>query len=70
MGNLDPVSDFTTQSAEGVRAVTKNLLEATKNYRNFVISTGCDTPPNVPMENIVAFYDEVKKYNKGTNKNL
>jgi len=70
IGNLDPVSDFTTQSVKGVRAATKNLLEATKNYRNFVISTGCDTPPNVPMENIVAFYDEVKKYNKGTNKNL
>ena len=64
MGNLDPVADFTMQSAEGVAAATKNLLEATKYYSNFVISTGCDTPPNVPLENIEAFYDEVKKYNK------
>ena len=64
MGNLNPVGDFTFQSPKGVRIVTKNLLEETKEYKNFVISTGCDTPPNVPLENIEAFYDEVKKYNK------
>ncbi|NDV79720.1 uroporphyrinogen decarboxylase family protein [Dysgonomonas sp. 511] len=63
MGNLDPVSVFKQATAEEVAAATTNLLEQTKPYKNFVISTGCDIPPHVPVENIEAFFAAVDKYN-------
>lgn len=57
MGNLDPVGVFQFADAEQVEAQTRELLEKTKGHKNFVISSGCDTPPEVPFENIEAFYN-------------
>ncbi len=59
MGNLDPVSVFKMCSPEQVAQATSDLLERTKGYDNFVISSGCDTPPEVPFGNIEAFYRAV-----------
>lgn len=59
MGNLDPVGVFRMSSAELVAQSTKELLEKTKQYNNFIISSGCDTPPGVPDCNIKAFYETV-----------
>lgn len=63
MGNLDPVSIFKQMSPEQTALKTTELLEKTKEYKNFVISTGCDLPPHVPSENLEAFFDAIKKYN-------
>lgn len=63
MGNLDPVGLFKNAAAEDVEQATRNLLERTASYPNFVISTGCDTPPEVPMANIEAFYRAVEAFN-------
>lgn len=60
MGNLDPVGVFKQSTAEEVYHLTKKLLEKTALYKNFIISSGCDVPPNVPMENIEAFYKALK----------
>lgn len=59
MGNLDPVGIFKQADAETVFTVTKELLERTKSYPNFILSTGCDIPPHIPYENIEAFYRAV-----------
>ncbi len=59
MGNLDPVSIFKQATPEEVAAATRELLDATKEFPNFVISSGCDTPPGVPFENIEAFYAQL-----------
>lgn len=64
MGNLDPVGVFKLATAEQVYDKTTNLLDETGSYKNFIISTGCDTPPGVPMENIEAFFNAVKNYNQ------
>lgn len=64
MGNLDPVALFKQASPEGVFAATRELLERTRTYLNFILSTGCDIPPHVPCENIEAFYRAVKGYNR------
>jgi len=61
MGNLDPVGVFKAMTASNVKRATKELLDATKQFNNFVISSGCDTPPGVPIENIKAFYEAVKE---------
>lgn len=63
MGNLDPVGIFKMGTPESVRQETLNLLEAMEAYPNFVLSSGCDTPPHVPIENIAAFFDALAEYN-------
>ncbi len=63
MGNLDPVSMFKMASAQEIYESTMRLLEATRSYRNFVISSGCDVPPHAPFENIDAFYRAINDYN-------
>jgi len=63
MGNLDPVSVFKMANPEEVFNQTMELLQRTAKYRNFIISSGCDTPPGVPPENIKAFFDAVDSYN-------
>ena len=68
MGNLDPVGVLKQGSAQMVADETKKLLERTKEYTNFVISTGCDVPPLVPEENIHAFFDTVQAFNAQYNK--
>ena len=63
IGNIDPVTVFRQASAEQVKAVTLDLLEKTAQYRNFVVSSGCDLPPRVPAENVEAFFEAVAEFN-------
>lgn len=63
MGNLDPVTVFKDASPEEMRRATTELLEKMKQYPNFVLSSGCDTPPHTPMANIDAFFDALKTFN-------
>lgn len=64
MGNLDPVSVFKDSTPEQMREATLSLLDAMKDYPNFVLSSGCDTPPHTPMENIDAFFEALDKFNR------
>ncbi|MBR5849878.1 MAG: uroporphyrinogen decarboxylase family protein [Alistipes sp.] len=64
MGNLDPVGVLKQATPEEVAAATTDLLEKTREAKNFVISTGCDLPPAVPEANIKAFFDAVEAYNQ------
>ncbi|RHI87387.1 MULTISPECIES: uroporphyrinogen decarboxylase family protein [Phocaeicola] len=63
MGNLDPVSLFKAATPEVMKKATLDLLEATKSYPNFVLSSGCDTPPHTPSENIDAFFAALNEFN-------
>lgn len=66
-GNLDPVSVFKQADADTVYKLTSNLLQATAKYPNFVLSSGCDTPPGVSEENIDAFYKALEDFNNEAN---
>lgn len=63
MGNLDPVGILKQATPEAVYAATTDLLMKTKQYNNFVISSGCDMPPHTPQNNINAFFEAVNRYN-------
>lgn len=63
MGNLDPVAVFKMATPEEMKAAASTLLERTKDYKNFVLSSGCDTPPQVPEANIKAFYEALVEFN-------
>lgn len=64
MGNLDPVSVFKDSTPEKIREAAASLLEKMKDFPNFVLSSGCDTPPHTPLENIDAFFEALADYNR------
>lgn len=63
-GNLDPTAVFHNGTPEIVGEATRALLEATKGYKNFILSSGCDIPPGTPLANLNAFYRAVAEFNK------
>lgn len=63
MGNIDPVGILKQATPEEVYRITADLLAKTAQYKNFVISSGCDMPPFVPDVNIKAFYRAIADFN-------
>jgi uroporphyrinogen decarboxylase len=55
-GNLDPGGVFCQCSPGEVTTRTRELMVQTAAYRNFVVSSGCDVPPNAPLANLDAFF--------------
>ena len=64
MGNIDPVSVFKDGSPELMRQTVSGLLEQMRDYPNFVLSSGCDTPPHTPMANVDAFFESLAAFNR------
>lgn len=64
MGNLDPVSIFKDGTPTQMREATLDLLEKMREHPNFVLSSGCDTPPHTPIENVNAFFEALNEWNK------
>jgi uroporphyrinogen-III decarboxylase len=58
-GNLDPAGVFVQLPPEAVKAQTTQLLASTVAQKNFVVSSGCDLPPNAPLASLDAFYEAV-----------
>lgn len=65
MGNIDPVSVFKGGTPEQMRQEVTDLLDKMRPYPNFVLSSGCDTPPHTPKENIDAFFQALNNWNRG-----
>lgn len=63
MGNLDPVQLFKMSSPSEVYDNTITLLNNTSQYKNFILSSGCDTPPEIPFDNIKVFYQALTDFN-------
>jgi uroporphyrinogen decarboxylase len=61
MGNLDPAAVFVQGTPDTVRTSTRSLLAATHGRTNFIISSGCDLPPETPAANLEAFFDTVSR---------
>jgi uroporphyrinogen decarboxylase len=62
-GNIDPVRVIKYSTPALVYSETLNLLDKTRHYANFVISSGCDIPPNTPLANLDAFFKAVAECN-------
>lgn len=63
-GNLDPSGVIKSGDPLFVAAETNRLLEATRPFRNFILSSGCDVPPGVPAENIDAIFKALEQFNE------
>ena len=57
MGNIDPVAYFKDGTPDEMRKAVKKLREECAEFPNFVLSSGCDIPPNAKWENIDAFFE-------------
>jgi uroporphyrinogen decarboxylase len=57
IGNVSPTAVMVDMNPAGVYRETRALMEAMSPYRNFILSTGCDLPPETPLDNIQAFMD-------------
>jgi len=63
IGNVSPVEMLSTSPSE-VYIQTAELLDQTQNHPRFVLSTGCDLPQDVPLENIDAFMKAGKDWRR------
>jgi uroporphyrinogen decarboxylase len=54
IGNVPPVEVVLEKTPEEVYAFTQNLMKDMSPFPNFILSTGCDLPPDTPLENIKA----------------
>jgi uroporphyrinogen decarboxylase len=61
-GNLDPTAVFFSGTEAEVEQQTLELMNATRPYRNFIASSGCDLPPGVPIQNMDMFYRVVRAH--------
>ena len=61
-GNLDPTAVFHNGTANQVKEQTRQLLQDTTSYPAYIISSGCDIPPNTPLANLEAFYQAVSEF--------
>lgn len=59
MGNLDPTEKFLRATPEGTKAAAEELMERMKGCDRFIISSGCDIPPGVSVQNLVSFEEAV-----------
>ncbi len=64
MGNIDPAGEFKNGTPDSIRKATIDLMESMKEYKNFIISSGCDIPMAAKDENIHAFFDAVEEFYK------
>lgn len=62
-GNLDPSGVFVRSTPDIVRACTMDLLrQLARGPRGFIVSSGCDLPPNTPLTNLDSFFKAVRDF--------
>ncbi len=62
MGNIDPTGTILNGTPEKMEEEVNQLLHSMDHFENYVLSTGCDLPQKVPLENISAFMKAGKNY--------
>ncbi|HEX3049984.1 MAG TPA: uroporphyrinogen decarboxylase family protein [Aggregatilineaceae bacterium] len=55
IGNVNPTAVMVDDAPQDVYRKTRELIESMAAYPNFILSTGCDLPPETPLVNIHAF---------------
>ena len=56
LGNISPSAQFRNVTPESIRAVTQKVMAECGSNPNFVISSGCDIPPQCSWDNIDSFF--------------
>ncbi len=61
IGNVCPTGAIMTGNPESIRKEVRILLDEMKDIPNYILSTGCDLPAEVPEENVTAFMETGRK---------
>ena len=56
-GNIDPVEVMKFGTPQQVADAAKSLIALAEKHNNFILSTGCDVPPETPFENIESLFN-------------
>ena len=64
IGNISPIGSILNGSPEEVEEEVVQLLNKMEPFPNFVLSTGCDLPQEVPIENIQGFMRAGREYRR------
>lgn len=62
MGNVSPSRELCNGTPETVREATLTVMKECTGYSNYVISSGCDVPPQSPWRNIDAFFAAASEF--------
>lgn len=62
IGNICPTGKILNGNPNDVKSEVENLLNKMKKFENFILSTGCDLPQEVPLENIHAFMNAGRNF--------
>ena len=55
---------FLLGTPQQVQTRVRSLLAAMQPFPTFVLSSGCDIPPNTPLENLDAFFHALATHNQ------
>ena len=64
MGNVSPSQQFLGGTEDSIREETHRIMKECGMHENFLISSGCDIPPIAKWENIDAFFEAAKDFQK------
>ena len=64
MGNLDPTNLLLNGTPAEVERVAKVAIETVGSDGRYILSSGCEIPPNAPLENIRAMVTAAEKYGR------
>ena len=64
MGNVSPSAQFRNGTPDSIREVTQNIMAECGENANFVISSGCDIPPQCSWDNIDSFFAAAADFRK------
>ncbi|NLN50392.1 MAG: methyltransferase [Acholeplasmataceae bacterium] len=62
MGNIDPAAIIRNGTPELITKKVTALLKECSSHPNFIISSGCDIPPDTSWENIDAYFKAITDY--------
>ena len=62
IGNISPIGSLLRGGPEEVTRDVIKLLKSMDKYPNFILSSGCDLPQEVPVENLKAFMSAGRNY--------
>jgi uroporphyrinogen decarboxylase len=62
LGNIDSTAQLARGTPDSIAAATRSLMAGMRGHQNFILSSGCDIPPQTPLANIDAFFAAAAGY--------
>jgi uroporphyrinogen decarboxylase len=62
-GNIEPAGAFKMGTPAEIRRRVQSVMVEVSRYPNFVLSSGCDLPPQTPLANVDVFFAALAEEN-------